>query len=156
MLAIFATCGVSLVDEADWPVRTADDLEFLKTIEGFAKPDHLALLRDEVNNGCKRLRPDEVLGACAVADLPAKFDLTAVVAARFLAKLDVEVASGDRAACVSSALRCRPPTCAGRLCGSSAHSAPSTLLSAASSSASSSATVGSFPARAAGSISVSW
>lgn len=88
VLAVFETCGASLVDEADWPVRQADDLEFLKSIEGFARPAHLALLRNEVSSGCKRIRPHEVVGACTIAPLPAKFAPTDAAAARVVAKLD--------------------------------------------------------------------
>ena len=90
ILAIFETCGVSLVNEDDWPVRTAEDLAFIQTIAdaGFAREEHLALLRDEATGGCTRIQPHEVVGACAVVELPARFAPTADAAHRVLAKLD--------------------------------------------------------------------
>jgi hypothetical protein len=87
ILAVFETCGVSLVDEADWPVRLDADMRFVDSIAGFARPEHLALLRDEVHDGCRRIHPNEVLGACAVSELPAKFHPTVEAAQRVTAKL---------------------------------------------------------------------
>jgi hypothetical protein len=77
-------CGF---DEAGWkPVVEA----LHDTLSGFAQAEHLALLKAEVEGGCKRIHPHEVLGACAVTDLPAKFAPTFDVAAKILTKLDGE------------------------------------------------------------------
>jgi len=53
--------GVVLVDEASWPIRKEDDLEFLESIRNFAKPDHLAVLTREVESGCRRISSNRSL-----------------------------------------------------------------------------------------------
>lgn len=72
VLAVFNAVGVSLVDEQDWPIRKDDDRKFLEFVRLFASSEHFAILEREVEAGCKRIRPDELIGACACA-LPAKF-----------------------------------------------------------------------------------
>ncbi len=87
ILAVFGAMGIMLVDEEDWPVRAEEDAAFLATIKRFASPDHLAVLRAEIDDGCVRIRPEEVLGACACA-LPAKFAPTRAAADHVLDRLD--------------------------------------------------------------------
>lgn len=88
ILAVFESVRVRIVDEGDWPVRTADDQRYLdEFVSKHATPEHLAILQAEVNAGCKRIRPEEVLGACD-CPLPAKFTPTAASAQRVIDKLD--------------------------------------------------------------------
>jgi hypothetical protein len=71
VLAMFHAVGVELVCEDSWPIRTEDDRVLLETIRRFATPPHLVLLESEVNQGVRRIQPQEVLGACA-CNIPAK------------------------------------------------------------------------------------
>lgn len=87
ILAVFKAIGVKLVDEEDWPVREQQDRAFLGTIASFATPEHLAVLRAEVDSGCVRITPDEVVGACACS-LPARFRHTRLAADRVRERLD--------------------------------------------------------------------
>ena len=86
LLAVFKAVGIELVDEADWPVREEADRAFLDTISNFATAEHLALLRAEVAEGCARIHPDEVLGACA-CPLPARFAPAREAADRIVERL---------------------------------------------------------------------
>lgn len=72
VLAIFKSEGIDLVKEDTWDVREEDDREFLEQIRSFASSGHFARLEAEVDQGCIRVRPAEVLGACACS-LPASF-----------------------------------------------------------------------------------
>ncbi|WP_428265090.1 hypothetical protein [Haliangium sp.] len=88
VLAVFRAVGVDLVDESDWPVREEDDRAFLATLARFATEEHFALLQGEVDAGVVRVRPDEVLGACACA-LPAEFAGARAAADRVSKQLDL-------------------------------------------------------------------
>lgn len=87
VLALFKYVGIELINEDDWPVRTTEDLEFLASIEGIASRAHFDSLMREVVEGCKRIRPDEVLGACACVELPAMFAPTRLHADEIVARL---------------------------------------------------------------------
>lgn len=86
ILAVFRSVGIELVDEASWPVRTERDRQFMARLREFADPEHYVRLKREVDDGCKRIRPDEVLGACA-CELPADFEYARREADRVLEKL---------------------------------------------------------------------
>jgi hypothetical protein len=88
VLAVFKAAGVDLVDEADWPVRKEEDHRFIDGVAKWAEPDHVALLREEVERGVKRIHPHEVVGACAQPDLPVGFAIAAEVAGCVLHELD--------------------------------------------------------------------
>lgn len=87
VLAIFNRAGIELVDRETWPVRKDLDLKFLEMVAEFAEPEHLKLLRAEVEAGARRVHPDEVVASCACA-LPATFDNTRAAADALLVKLD--------------------------------------------------------------------
>lgn len=74
VLAVFRYFGVELVTEESWPVRKEEDSEFLKYIERFATPTHYDLLKHELSAGCRRIRPEEVLGACSCGKTEALFE----------------------------------------------------------------------------------
>jgi hypothetical protein len=65
--------GINLLDESTWPSRREEDLAWVRTLEAFATPEHVERLLQEVSAGAIRLRPQEVLGACTCATLPADF-----------------------------------------------------------------------------------
>lgn len=89
VLAVFNAVGVRLVDEQDWPIRKDDDRQFLEFVRPlFASREHLAILEREVEEGCKRIRPDELIGACACA-LPAKFNPSREAGDRAVQKLEM-------------------------------------------------------------------
>lgn len=73
VLAIFRTAGIELVDIAQWPVRLLEDEAFFKMVSPFAKPMHLASLRAEIDAGCIRVHPQEVMAACNF-DPPCSFE----------------------------------------------------------------------------------
>jgi hypothetical protein len=87
VLALFKYFGIELVDEPSWPVRTKDDRKFLRQVAPFTKPEHLAILESEVDAGCRRIRPEEVLGACAIVELPATFEATRCHAEEILSRI---------------------------------------------------------------------
>ncbi len=87
VLAVFKTAGIDLIDEASWPTRQEEAEQFLKRVVQFAEPGLYAQLHDEVKNGAKRIRPDEVLGACAITPLPASFTDTEPAAEVVLERL---------------------------------------------------------------------
>ncbi|OGT27220.1 MAG: hypothetical protein A2Z17_01205 [Gammaproteobacteria bacterium RBG_16_66_13] len=64
-LAVFRTVGIELVDIASWPVRADEDRAFLEFVRPFAATNLIATLTAEVEAGCKRVQPAEVVGACA-------------------------------------------------------------------------------------------
>ena len=88
LLAVFQSFGITLVREETWPVRPEEDRAFLATLQRFATPEHLALLRRELDNGCRRIHPHEVLGACACHPIPAAFPPVQKAAAWILDRLD--------------------------------------------------------------------
>jgi len=64
ILAVLASVGIILIDEQTWPIRRDDDREFLMSVRRFASPDQVAVLKEEVERGVRRIRPDEVTAAC--------------------------------------------------------------------------------------------
>jgi len=80
VLAVMNAVGIPLVVEETWPVRTDDDRGFIDFVRRFAVPKHLAVLEKEVQEGVRRIRRDEVVGACAVGELPAEFEEARAVA----------------------------------------------------------------------------
>lgn len=72
--------------ETDWPIRQADDLVFLEVARRITSESHFAVLKGEVEAGCKRIRPEEVLGACS-CDLPAKFEASKAAGDKAIEKL---------------------------------------------------------------------
>lgn len=66
VLALFETQGITLVDEASWPVRQEDDLVWLAGLESLASAPLYQRLSGEIAGGVKRVRPNEVAAACAV------------------------------------------------------------------------------------------
>lgn len=76
VLAVFQSMYVTLIDD-EWPVRQEEDRAFLKRLREITGPkfDRLhAQLEAQVEAGCKRVQPQEVIGACGSCDLPAKFE----------------------------------------------------------------------------------
>jgi len=81
VLALFQSCGISLIDWQTWCPRSSD-LEWQRFIiqalqsQG-ADASHVAGVCSEI--GCLRFRPDEVTGACLGTDYPVPF-VTAISA----------------------------------------------------------------------------
>lgn len=73
ILSIFTKVGVPLIDEDSWPVRKSEDEEFLRFVLPYASASHKEILQREVDQGVRRIWPDEVLGACMVDVLPVSF-----------------------------------------------------------------------------------
>lgn len=70
VLAILNAVGVQLVDENSWPIRTTEDIAFLENLTVLQRPDMAKLkasLMSEVLEGCPRIRPEELVAACATA-----------------------------------------------------------------------------------------
>jgi len=88
ILAIFNSVGVVLVDEKSWPVRRHEDDGFLAFLSAHATTQHMEILRREVDEGVRRIWPDEVLGACTVSSLPVEFELARSAANTALELLD--------------------------------------------------------------------
>lgn len=88
ILAVLSSVGIILVDEGSWPTRKAEDERFLEVLSRFATADHMAILRQEISDGVRRIWPDEVLGACTVPSLPAAFEVARHAADAALAVLD--------------------------------------------------------------------
>ena len=72
ILAVFNTMGVMLLNEESWPVRKDDDMKWYESLPQTLK-DTAPFLKGEVEAGVRRIRPEEVLGACA-CKVPAHFD----------------------------------------------------------------------------------
>ncbi|MGE0323696.1 MAG: hypothetical protein AB7K71_04380 [Polyangiaceae bacterium] len=89
VLAVFARVGIDLVDVATWPRRIDEDLAWLDSLEVFLGPRQrpvLDRLREETKAGQIRIRPHEVVGACAL-DSPAPFEHAAAAGAVVLGRL---------------------------------------------------------------------
>lgn len=75
VLAVFASCGVRLIDTENWPERP-EDAEWHKAIIAAlsrrASPEHIAAVTTET--GCARFRPEEVAGASSLEDPPRQFE----------------------------------------------------------------------------------
>ena len=96
VLAVFNAVGVKIVDEGSWPVRREEDLRFVDSVRGFARQEHLAVLEKEARDGCTRIQPQEVVGACACA-LPANFTDSSRAGECVLSALGQRPAGTDRA-----------------------------------------------------------
>lgn len=86
ILAVLNSVGLNLIDEESWPIRSEEDRRFVESLS-FATPTHLELLKKETEAGCRRIRPEEVVGACA-SDPPAKFDASREAGDRIVSRLD--------------------------------------------------------------------
>lgn len=91
VMAVFRASGVELVDEVGWPVRVDEDRRWLAAIANFAHPEHLNLLRAQVEQGVARVHPHELVGACTLSPLPATFDKASTAAIRVVEKLDAAI-----------------------------------------------------------------
>lgn len=87
VLAVLNSCGIELIHENDWPIRPGQDLAFVFGLESVATSEHYQMLIEEVAEGCRRITPDEVLGACACVDLPADFAPARAAANEILTRL---------------------------------------------------------------------
>lgn len=76
VLAIYASCGLRLLDCGRWPVRDEDRAWHTKIIamleQHHVEQEHLDAIR--VESGCARFRPEEVGAACLADELPASFE----------------------------------------------------------------------------------
>lgn len=91
VMAVFRAAGVELVIEDGWPKRVVDDRRWLADIAGFARPEHLAVLREQVERGVARVHPQELLAACTLTPLPVGFDAAARRTPEVVAKLDATI-----------------------------------------------------------------
>lgn len=91
-MAVFRAAGVELVLEEGWPIRVEQDVQWLRALAGLAKPDHLAVLTEQVESGVARVHPHELLAACTLTPLPVAFSQVPLVAEAVVAKLDAAVA----------------------------------------------------------------
>lgn len=87
VVAALRSVGIFLIDDSDWPIRTQDDREFLDLARLHASDSHFAALQREVEEGVKRIRPEEATAACLLP-LPASFVQIRPVADRVVARLD--------------------------------------------------------------------
>lgn len=76
VIAVYASCGITLCDYAAWPARREDGAWHASIIALLcrhgASPEHLHNLEQE--KGCARFRPEEVAASITFPDLPAPFD----------------------------------------------------------------------------------
>ena len=91
VMAVFRAAGVELVVEEGWPIRIEQDLLWLRGIAGFAGPEHLAMLTEQVESGVARVHPHELLAACTLTPLPVSFDQVPLVAEAVVAKIDAAI-----------------------------------------------------------------
>ncbi|MCA9685235.1 MAG: hypothetical protein KC457_23840, partial [Myxococcales bacterium] len=87
ILAVFKAIGLDMVNEQSWPVRDDEDRRFLEAIRSQATPEHVAILEREIEDGVRRIRPDEVAGA-AMIEWPAEFGPTRAQADIVVERLD--------------------------------------------------------------------
>jgi hypothetical protein len=87
VLAIFDRAGIRLIELSTWPIDRAEDQAFIRSLCAHALPEHAALLEAEAAGGTRRVRPEEVLGACACA-LPAPFHEVAIASLEVVLRLD--------------------------------------------------------------------
>ncbi len=87
VLAVFRSVGVELIDESDWPIRKNEDQEYLAFVRPFASESHYAALVCEVNEGVKRVRPEEATAACLLAP-PATYTRVRPLAEDVVTRLD--------------------------------------------------------------------
>lgn len=64
LLAVLESVGIVLIDAENWPVRRDDDQSYLALVREFASDSHLAVLQREVEEGVRRVRPEEATAAC--------------------------------------------------------------------------------------------
>jgi hypothetical protein len=80
---------LELLKENTWPAdRIDDDLSFLKRVATAARSAGVyERLKGELEAGCRRIRPDEVVGACTCKRPPPCFEDARVAAERVLEML---------------------------------------------------------------------
>lgn len=91
VLAVFQSVGVALIRIDEWPIRHEQDRAFITWLRHNVPPHHTHVvdrIHLEVEAGCHRVHPHEVVGACALLTVPGGFDDTAQAAATVLAKVD--------------------------------------------------------------------
>lgn len=91
ILAVFNKLGLALVEEETWPVRQENDNEWYDRLSDENKaqvPD----LKAEIDSRVRRIRPEEVLGACS-CDAPAQFTDCEAHGKRYVEMLDKEEAA---------------------------------------------------------------
>lgn len=94
VLAMFNSIGLQLIDEDSWPIRKSEDLALLEILRPImALPDGtpsgtFSRISNEVNAepGVRRIRPEEVLGACAY-EPPVQFAQCEIQSRRVIALL---------------------------------------------------------------------
>lgn len=75
VMAVYASCGITLCDYAAWPARREDGdwhASIIAMLRDDVPPEHLYNLEQEI--GCARFRPEEVAASITFTDLPAPFD----------------------------------------------------------------------------------
>jgi hypothetical protein len=80
-LALLRTAGITLVDFAEWPVRSDEDRLWLASISGWADRSVVQRMTTSVEAGALRVKPEEAFAACMLAPPPAAFATLAAVAA---------------------------------------------------------------------------
>lgn len=78
ILAALSSCGLDLIQEASWPVRTDEDQTFLDVVRKIASPDVFLRVSKEVNSGVQRIRPEEVVSACTLSASSAPFNFDSI------------------------------------------------------------------------------
>jgi hypothetical protein len=88
VVVMFERAGIRLVDPTTWPRGLDEDKAFiLQLCLHHAAPEHAAVLASEAAGGVRRIRPEEVLGACA-CELPASFDAASIASREVLGRLN--------------------------------------------------------------------
>jgi hypothetical protein len=95
ILAMFLSVGIELVREDEWPVRQDDDRKWLEGLRcvSWSSSEMHEQLKGEIDAGCKRIQPQEVIGACACAALPARFSESTKAGRLALDKLEAYLAT---------------------------------------------------------------
>jgi hypothetical protein len=91
VLAVFESCGVSLLELTTWPPRPSDRTWQEFVIEELRKTptadaSHVEGVTQEI--GCLRYQPDEVAGGCLLDAYPCKFEDVLGAASQLMTSLD--------------------------------------------------------------------
>ena len=73
VLAVCKYAGVDLIAEETWEPRPDRDRELVLLAERFGPPGLAAQFLAEIAAGARRIRPEEMVGACCCVPLPAGF-----------------------------------------------------------------------------------
>lgn len=84
ILAVMRFARIPVVAEETWPIRTEEDRKFIDFVRRWASQEHVAALEREVDEGARRIWPEEVVGACSLEPLPADFKRARSAADRVL------------------------------------------------------------------------